>query len=256
MAIKLEKLVKTYYDKLEEGKVMGRKCPVCGNVERPPVYACNACGSYETEWYEMSGKGSIVELYMTTAMSAKAAYKPYEPYAYAWVKAEEGPERNVMIRNITKQNEAYVRAHLPYPCHTEIVQCDGYKTCVFAIDPVDGEGNPIEIEKKAAAPAKKEEAAAPAEQAEAPTQPGVCKAKPETVAALINLVAESYKVDPATLSADTTFEMDLKAPSVIFVGFCAKIEDEFDVMVTITDASAAKTIGGVAELVDKLVEEG
>ncbi|MCC8163773.1 MAG: phosphopantetheine-binding protein, partial [Lachnospiraceae bacterium] len=241
---------------LEDGKVMGRKCPVCGNVEWPPVYACNACGSYETEWYEMSGKASLVELYMTTTMSAKPAYKPFEPYAYGWVKAEEGPERNVMIRNVTKQNEAYVRAHLPYPCHMEIVQCDGYKSCVFAIDPIDGEGNPITIEKKAAPVKKEEETPAAEAEAAAPAAPGACKAKPETVAALIKLAAESYKVDPATLSAATVFETELKAPSVIFVGFCAKIEDEFDVMVTITDASAAKTIGGVAELVDKLVEEG
>ncbi|MBQ1512098.1 MAG: hypothetical protein IIZ52_01220, partial [Erysipelotrichaceae bacterium] len=45
MGVKLERLVKRYYEALEEGKVLGRKCPVCGNVEWPPVYACNACGS-------------------------------------------------------------------------------------------------------------------------------------------------------------------------------------------------------------------
>ena len=59
MAIKLEKVVATFYEKLEEGKIMGRKCPKCGNVEFPPVYACNACGSYETEWYEISGKAKV-----------------------------------------------------------------------------------------------------------------------------------------------------------------------------------------------------
>lgn len=57
MSIKLEKVVQTFYEGLEEGKLLGRKCPKCGNVEFPPVYACNACGNYETEWYEISGKG-------------------------------------------------------------------------------------------------------------------------------------------------------------------------------------------------------
>ena len=52
MSIKLEKVVQTFYEGLEEGKLLGRKCPKCGNVEFPPVYACNACGNYETEWYE------------------------------------------------------------------------------------------------------------------------------------------------------------------------------------------------------------
>ena len=56
MAIKLEKVVQKFYDSLEEGKILGRKCPACGAVEFPPVYACNTCGNLETEWVEISGK--------------------------------------------------------------------------------------------------------------------------------------------------------------------------------------------------------
>ena len=59
MAIKLEKVVEKFYLGLEEGKILGRKCPKCGNVEFPPVYACNACGNYETEWVEISGKAKL-----------------------------------------------------------------------------------------------------------------------------------------------------------------------------------------------------
>lgn len=36
MSIKLEKVVQTFYEGLEEGKLLGRKCPKCGNVEFPP----------------------------------------------------------------------------------------------------------------------------------------------------------------------------------------------------------------------------
>ena len=60
MSIKLEKVVQTFYDSLEEGKILGRKCPVCGNVEFPPVYACNACGNYETEWVEIVQTGNAI----------------------------------------------------------------------------------------------------------------------------------------------------------------------------------------------------
>ena len=45
MSIQLEKVVQTFYEGLEEGKILGRKCPLCGNVEFPPVYACNQCGN-------------------------------------------------------------------------------------------------------------------------------------------------------------------------------------------------------------------
>lgn len=245
MAIKLERIVKTYYDKLEEGKVLGRKCPKCGNAEWPPVYACNACGAMETEWCEMSGRGTIVELYMTTPMNAKAAYADLEPYAYAWVKCEEGPERQVMVRNITRQNEGYVRAHMPYPIQMEIVQRDGYKTAVFKIDPIDENGSPIELEE---APAKK----APAPKAAAAATAAVSY-RAATLETLKGLVADSYHVDVSTLRAETSFEKELKAPSVILVGLIAKLEDEFDEMISITEASAAKTLGELAALIDKTV---
>ena len=97
MAIKLEKVTQTFYENLEQGKIMGRKCPKCGAVEFPPVYACNACGSTETEWYEMSGKATLQTLIMPTVMSFKPALKDLEPYAYGAVKTEGGPERNAMI---------------------------------------------------------------------------------------------------------------------------------------------------------------
>ena len=230
MAIKLERLVKTYYETLEEGKVLGRKCPVCGNVEWPPVYACNACGAMETEWCEMSGKGEIIQLIIPTAMSLKPAYKHLEPYAYAWVKCAEGPERNVMVRGITRQNAAYVRAHLPYPVHMDIVQMNGFKTCVFAIDPIDAEGKPIQ--------------AASAETAAAAVVSG-------TLEALKKLFAQTYGVIADTLSGSTLLD-DMKGPSVKFVGLVARLEDEFDAVLSVTEAAAAKTIGGLARLIDGL----
>ena len=225
MAVKLERLVKTYYDSLEQGKILGRKCPKCGAVEWPPVYACNTCGSLETEWVEMSGKGELQMLIMPTVMSFKPALKDLEPYAYGAVKTAEGPERNVMILGVTKQNEAYIREHMPYPVHMQIVQRDGYKTAVFAIDPIDGK--PAETVKAEA------------------------NAESETLTKLKEMVAKTYRKDVSELSADTTFEGDLKAPSVIFVGLVAQLEDEFDKLISITDASAAKTIGGLAKLIDE-----
>ena len=226
MGVKLEKLVRTYYETLEKGKVLGRKCPVCGNVEWPPVYACNACGSTETEWYEMSGKGELQTLIMPTVMSFKPALKDLEPYAYGAVQCEEGPVRNVMVLGVTRQNEKYITEHLPYPVHMQIVQREGYKTAVFAIDPIEGE-----------------EAAATAEEP-----------KSETLAKLMELVAKTYRRKIEDLRPDMAFEVELKAPSVIFVGLVAQLEDEFDKLISITDAAAAKTIQGLADLIDATKE--
>ena len=52
--LKLERIVKTYYDALEEGKVLGRKCPACGHIEFPPYLACNECGNLDTEWVDLT----------------------------------------------------------------------------------------------------------------------------------------------------------------------------------------------------------
>lgn len=281
MEIKLEKLVKTYYDSLEEGKVLGRKCPVCGNVEWPPVYACNACGNYVTEWVQMCGRGKVVELYVPTAMTSKPAYKDLEPYAYAWVELEEGPERNVMLRGITKENAEYVRAHLPYPCKLEIIQRDGFKTCVCAIDEVDSEGRLVlkatnkapkasaaapsdafaiemaptnEPGAKEEAPAKEEAQKAEAKEAkEAPAAPA--GEDSETLKVIKDLIAETYNMDAAALTAASSFQTDINGPSVKFLGVTARLEDIFDIMLSMTEASAAKNLGELAELVDSLKEE-
>lgn len=52
--IKMERIVKTYYDALEEGKVLGRKCNACGHIEFPPYLACNECGNLDTEWVDLT----------------------------------------------------------------------------------------------------------------------------------------------------------------------------------------------------------
>ena len=225
MAVKLEKIVKTYYDALEEGKILGRYCPKCGSMEWPPVYACNNCGQMETEWKEISGEGEMTLFVLPSVMSLKPQLKDLEPYCYAVVKLKEGIERNVMVTGVTKENEKQIRANLPYPVHAKIVQRDGYKTAIFTIDEV-----------------AKAEPAAPAAQAAAPVVD-------ETLARLIPLVARSYKKDVSEITADTRFD-DFKVASVVFVGLIASLEDEFDVMISITEASSkAKTVGELAELI-------
>ena len=104
MSIKLEKVVQTFYEGLEEGKLLGRKCPKCGNVEFPPVYACNACGNYETEWYEISGKARLHSIVLPAALSSKPEYKQLGKYAYGEVELEEGTKLNAVVRGISKKN--------------------------------------------------------------------------------------------------------------------------------------------------------
>ena len=54
---------KNFYEGLAEHKIYARKCKECGAIEYPPRYACNTCGYHETEWVELSGKGSCTALF-------------------------------------------------------------------------------------------------------------------------------------------------------------------------------------------------
>ncbi len=131
--IKLEKVVETYYLALEEGKILGRKCPVCGNVEFPPVYACNACGNYETEWYEISGNAKIHSIVMPAALSSKPEYKGLGKFAYCEVELEEGSRFNAVVRGINKKKRTELQDKLPeVKCKAAIWErAGGYKTVVF-----------------------------------------------------------------------------------------------------------------------------
>ena len=131
MSIKLEKVVQTFYEGLEEGKLLGRKCPKCGNVEFPPVYACNACGNYETEWYEISGKARLHSIVLPAALSSKPEYKQLGKYAYGEVELE----LNAVVRGISKKNRKELSEKLPLNCHAAIFQREGgFKTVVFDLD--------------------------------------------------------------------------------------------------------------------------
>ena len=136
MAVKIEKVVETFYENLEKGKILGRKCPECGAVEFPPVYACNSCGCLHTEWYEISGKAKMHSIVMPAALSSKPEYKALGKYAYGEVELEEGSRLNAVVRGITKKKRRQLLEEdkLPVSCHASIYQREGYKTVVFDLD--------------------------------------------------------------------------------------------------------------------------
>ena len=136
MAIKLEKVVEKFYLALEEGKILGRKCPVCGAVEFPPVYACNSCGNLETEWYEISGNATMHSIVLPAALSSKPEYDNLgkRNFAYGEVVLEEGARLNAVVRGINKKKrkEIMEAGKLPVPVKAAIFEREaGYKTVVF-----------------------------------------------------------------------------------------------------------------------------
>ena len=131
MSIELEKVVEKFYQGLEEGKILGKKCTKCGAVEFPPVYACNTCGCWDTEWVEISGKAKLHSIVMPAALSTKPEYKALGKYAYGEVELEEGSRLNAVVRGINKKKRNELLDKLPVDVKAAIYQRDGYKTVVF-----------------------------------------------------------------------------------------------------------------------------
>ena len=62
----LEPIVKTYYDALEEGDILGRKCTRCGHIEFPPYLCCNSCGCLDTKWVNLNHVRGVVKQALPT----------------------------------------------------------------------------------------------------------------------------------------------------------------------------------------------
>ena len=128
--MKLERIVKRFYDELENGKIVGRKCKECGAVEFPPVIACTSCGHFEMDWIEMSGKGVITDIVMPSSMTHPRT-DVFKPFALSCVTVEEGRAINAIVRGISPETEEAIKARLPLPVKASIFQRDGFKTVVY-----------------------------------------------------------------------------------------------------------------------------
>ena len=134
MGVKLERIVKTYYDNLEEGKITGRKCQCCGAMEFPPVLICNTCGSSDMEWTEISRKAKMKSIMMPGNASSERENADLMPYCLAAVTIEEGSDVNALVRGVTWENRDRLYDSLPVDVRATIVQRDGCKTVVFELD--------------------------------------------------------------------------------------------------------------------------
>lgn len=132
--MKIERVVKKFYDGLEEGVLYARKCKECGAIEFPPHYACNTCGYHETEWVEISGKGVLESFVLPGPMTVRENMDAIGPYCFGAVHLDGGPTINATIFGVSRENAQEVMGKLPVPVHARITQMDGYKTVYFELD--------------------------------------------------------------------------------------------------------------------------
>ena len=84
-----ESTIKRYYDALGQEKLLAKQCNKCGAFTFPPTTACQACGSYDQEWQELSGKGQLLFVSHGMAPPPNPRFSEIAPYAYGHIRLEE-----------------------------------------------------------------------------------------------------------------------------------------------------------------------
>ena len=130
-----EHIVETFWNGLAEGKVYGRKCKECGAIEFPPHLACNECGYHETEWVELSGKGTLKSFVFTGILNARLELEDKGvKYACGEVQLDEGPSINAIILGITKKKGREIEPKLPLRVKPVFFDMGRYTTLFFELD--------------------------------------------------------------------------------------------------------------------------
>lgn len=235
----LKPIVKTYYDALEEGTILGRKCLRCGHIEFPPFLCCNTCGCLDTEWVDLTNMRGVVK----QALPTKGAFGDPE------FRAEHGDyfAVEVNVPGVDPFNTSLL--HVDYDRYEDfdkavseqeivvkplLIQDEDVKVVVWAID---GESEFKKIPELKPAKKAGEPAAKPAE---APSQSNVVDEVAQTV---IDCAAEAYGVDKAGITLDTDIREDLSNESMKMIVMISEIEERLEVTIEIQEASLLNTIG-------------
>ncbi|MDL2248091.1 zinc ribbon domain-containing protein [Tyzzerella sp. OttesenSCG-928-J15] len=128
-----QRVLKTYYDSLENNKIMATKCPSCGQVEWPPMPTCNNCGSIDMEWITIKGEAIIDDIQPVSEAMSFGLVEKYWPYYLMVGRLAEGTDISGMVFGITEENEADVRAKLPCSAKAELLELEGFKTVAWRI---------------------------------------------------------------------------------------------------------------------------
>ena len=249
--LKLERIVKTYYDALEEGKVLGRKCPVCGHVEFPPYLACNECGNLDTEWVDLTNTRAHIKqilhpLNVFPEREFKERHGGYIPIA---VQIDNADPYNTSLIHI--EDDRYQELHdnlenvIVKPC---IVQDEDTKICLWVLEdwePDKDDEKSIDI--------KEEKAQEAAQVMEMSVSTGV---PAELAEIIIACAAEAYGMKESEITLESDVREDLGNQSLKMIVMLSEITEKTGVSIDITEAGAFRTIQDFAKAVQEKCDPG
>jgi uncharacterized OB-fold protein len=128
-------VIQRYYDGLAAGTIRAAKCPTCDAVTFPPTTACAACGNFEVEMVELSGKGTLEYVSHGAAPPPNPAFNDLAPYAYGHVRLDEGVYVQGVVTNVDP-DPATLEAMFqrgPVPVEADIIDVGGLPVLGFRV---------------------------------------------------------------------------------------------------------------------------
>ena len=90
----------SFYQFLNERRLMASRCTQCGALHLPPRPICIACHDDRMEWVQMKGKGTLAAfttIAVAPTLMIEEGYGRDNPYCTGIVQLEEGPKISARI---------------------------------------------------------------------------------------------------------------------------------------------------------------
>jgi hypothetical protein len=94
-----------YWMGLMDGRLLIQQCGRCGKLRHYPRPLCDACYSFEVNWVEASGKGTV-HSWTATHHPFNLDFKRELPYALVTVDLAEGVRMQAQLRDLPHEGIA------------------------------------------------------------------------------------------------------------------------------------------------------
>ena len=245
----LEPIVKTFYDALEEGTILGRKCKKCGHIEFPPYLCCNACGNLDTEWVDLTNVTGVVKQALPTRGAFgdpdfRNAHGDY--FAIELVLPGCDPVTTSLLHVDYDKYDEFTQWVAEDTVYVKplIVQDEDTKILVWELVE-DNEFKKVPVlEERPSEPSELVACDAPAN-----VSPDAADADDDVAKTVISAAADAYGVDESAIGLATNLREDLSNESMKMIVMISTIEDETNVTIEIQEAQNLYTVADFVDIV-------
>lgn len=251
------RIVQGYYDALEEGKILGRKCTRCDHIEYPPYLCCNECGCLDTEWVDLSNmRGKVTQVLPTVGAFGDPDFRKVNgDYWAIGIQVPNidhfcsslihiNPDMMEEFEKKIESEDVYVKPYLIQDVDTKVVS--------WVLEDEDSEFNmkPIITAKWEDLEGYGENAGSTAGTS---AEAEIDISTDPIAMTVIECAAVGYDVDAATLTMATDIREDLSNESMKMIVMISEIEEELGVTIEIQEAGNLNTLGDFVAKVKELL---